>query len=479
MRRNGYGWIGLEEYAQQSSGFFVDRSNRILFWPSKKQPGYILDEEATIKIIMLSKHKISSLFTGLLFLSILSTPIAFMAKATSHDSNYYDNIINILLLILIVRISDYFLTVIRNQKKQYPVNFDDYEKIFTEKPKHEFLKPSEREGKFKFYFLASLSSIFSFGALWELTIGDNVSNNSLYWFFLIIFLPLLLLLIRTEIYGVYIKDINFYKFTKNIENCDILKFKKDNTFFQQYFSSEFNWLKSKWKIWLFFIFIILSSHTYQRYTFPALNVENIAGQYEKLAPNSPYAIKWVGTIPMYVNPYVDSKFRDELISIFKKNANALGFDIQVVDHLEKKQGISVFLSQTPQKDENGELLVFKGTFTENNGKIQHCLARISIASLGKAWSKKLLENQTERQRFIDSLFYYVLKFEKGTSGADQVFRDNYFNKIDLNRILTSVHYDPRIKAGMPYEETKGIVEKIIMEIEASTNFEIWLRNKKK
>lgn len=46
----GYGFVSSDKHLQQSAGFFVDQDHRILFWPRRKAPGYIINLETALKI---------------------------------------------------------------------------------------------------------------------------------------------------------------------------------------------------------------------------------------------------------------------------------------------------------------------------------------------------------------------------------------------------------------------------------------------
>lgn len=49
-----YGWYKWEDGFRQKDGFFVDRSGNVLYWPTGKGPGYVMDEAA---IESVSRHK--------------------------------------------------------------------------------------------------------------------------------------------------------------------------------------------------------------------------------------------------------------------------------------------------------------------------------------------------------------------------------------------------------------------------------------
>lgn len=45
-----YGFMALDVPFDQSSGFFVDENNRILYWPRREGPGYVLEEEKFLRL---------------------------------------------------------------------------------------------------------------------------------------------------------------------------------------------------------------------------------------------------------------------------------------------------------------------------------------------------------------------------------------------------------------------------------------------
>lgn len=67
MGMGGFIWM---KRADSQPVFFIDDKNRILFWPTKKGPGYIVDEETAIKILRESSSRNEYLNITILLLLI-------------------------------------------------------------------------------------------------------------------------------------------------------------------------------------------------------------------------------------------------------------------------------------------------------------------------------------------------------------------------------------------------------------------------
>ena len=46
-----YGWYKWKNGFRQKDGFFVDRAGRILYWPTRKGPGYVMDDAAVEAVV--------------------------------------------------------------------------------------------------------------------------------------------------------------------------------------------------------------------------------------------------------------------------------------------------------------------------------------------------------------------------------------------------------------------------------------------
>lgn len=61
-----YGWYKWEDGLRQKDGFFVDRFGRVLYWPSRSGPGYVIKEENIKK----SKESIDGEFVRIYLMNI-------------------------------------------------------------------------------------------------------------------------------------------------------------------------------------------------------------------------------------------------------------------------------------------------------------------------------------------------------------------------------------------------------------------------
>lgn len=61
-----YGWYKWQDGFRQKDGFFVDVSGRVLYWPSRSGPGYVIKEENIKK----SKESIDGEFVRIYLVNI-------------------------------------------------------------------------------------------------------------------------------------------------------------------------------------------------------------------------------------------------------------------------------------------------------------------------------------------------------------------------------------------------------------------------
>jgi hypothetical protein len=176
-----FGWLEVSRAGSQAAGFFIDEKNRIVFWPKKKSPGYIVDINTVSKIFEVRNRFISRSILFFFSIGLVNVTI------TSFYSDYiFNNIFTVYGFFLPVLTLALFLPslllflywYIFLKKKQgfslLPL-LHDFEIIDEGRPRAQIIKPSEVSGKARIYL--GWIFVFALSVLWIWLSAESRSEN--------------------------------------------------------------------------------------------------------------------------------------------------------------------------------------------------------------------------------------------------------------------------------------------------------------
>lgn len=152
MEQKSYHWYSTQPNGCQNAGFFVDPPNKILYWPSKKAPGYIINEETAEKIrsITVSDSGKKRAYSTLFLIIIIATKFIYRNSElhtqfkliTENLSLYPAGFLAIILLGILIS----FLSRL-SQRRKIKVLLQYHPTVDKPRPIAQLLKPFESAGK--------------------------------------------------------------------------------------------------------------------------------------------------------------------------------------------------------------------------------------------------------------------------------------------------------------------------------------------
>lgn len=251
-----YGWLAQSEFSNQKAGFFIDRLNRILFWPNSRGPGYVVSEEQAYQIVgaKVDRYATDGLLLPLVILyflvDYLAGPFIQMPylNLEQHLPSVDPHLLSIAIQLISLLIIGSMILNYWNRKKIQSIIVDS-RRCEEDRPEPQFLKYREKVTKWQFRtvypFFLVLGTLF----LWIGFYGDITQNER--FIFIptgLIFLSSLIRIYWMESNGVAVADIRFYQPTEERKQREKewsekveAKRKKDSTPFT------WSWLTSGWR----------------------------------------------------------------------------------------------------------------------------------------------------------------------------------------------------------------------------------------
>lgn len=248
---NGYGWLHWDNPGRQEDGFFIDADNRILYWPSKRGPGYVLDEYTALAIYREKEVRehgewmtVGLFFMLTLFLSGLGS------EATKGGSFFY-TISLIPVSVLILR------QLVRWRKLSFMpfVSLEGFEKLELPRPKPDILVGNTRKAKILVWFLLPVGALILgliLGGIAGLKASDGVIEEALILALLVVVIlygPAHLIFERVR--SIDPEQVRFYQWKHPTEHYEVQE--ENPTFFsdiKQQLVMEYRLLRPLWKTWL-------------------------------------------------------------------------------------------------------------------------------------------------------------------------------------------------------------------------------------
>lgn len=235
MKRNGYGWFSREREGHQTVGFFIDNDNRIIYWPSRKAPGFVLDEKTASLIFHRQEKDVIKI--GVWSALVVLIWIAIEPLDRFSISYYFA-----------IAFPLYVLRLLDLMKEHKCIDkIIHFEKVNLIRPKAEKLKPSERMGIFSLMF--SLAKLF-IGFCVTLYFSWGFFQSKEYMTAAFVFLLISTIccsLIGLTIYrqktGLSFADLNYYQ---AIESFSFYNNSDDDKKIP-WWKSEYRWGTSRWK----------------------------------------------------------------------------------------------------------------------------------------------------------------------------------------------------------------------------------------
>lgn len=256
-----YGWVIPHLASSQFHGFFVDRDNRILYWPSQDAPGYILDQDSAEEVHANRTAKLSRLLIAVfLFMAlVLLAVVALLAKDQPLDDNSLIGpfllgllFTSLALLISLVGVVTTVFTKRRREQKLQSI-LDRFPQVDRPKPQARRLKPSVSMGWV--LALASFAGLLLLSIIVFRLIGKPDvlwGSRVLFGGWMLVPISCALILLWREVTGVSKEDAWFYIMEKpdpesNEDNATVAR----TPGFHAFASRFFEWMGSGWRVWVF------------------------------------------------------------------------------------------------------------------------------------------------------------------------------------------------------------------------------------
>ncbi len=496
-----YGWLDTSPEFSQKAGFFVTKNNEILYWPTKKAPGYKIDLKAATEIADPGLKDIWAVLGGLVGIPslIVGAPQASAFFFDYVDDYFIPEFFHLwIMLWLISGFSIFsFGVFLPLYAKFYQVPktaklLKNYPEIDLPRPKPLILKTNkETEGKNlnirsllrlggSALFILGGSALFFYLAIYEASLpGDQ---NGLFilgtlWLFLFAWLEYI------QHKSISSKDISLYMPSEEELSAHCIPEAPTD---KKSFGFWFDWVTSGWR--QFFIagpIIIVLFYAFFAWIDDRSEItqDELTTYYEQAVfdvnhPNKSKitVVKWDHPIRVYVAKTEPEWFAKDIRKQLIAFSQSSGIDITFTHSPSEKSDLKILQNPDYQFDKANrhKIVSYKGK--QKKGKLLWLEISISQKSLIKEMGADSFNGELEniRNRVIIDTTMKAFGLRGNFDLNAPVFLDADGDWIDLPQHIVAIHYDPRIKINANKDESLPIAKEIAGEITTERHIYDWL-----
>jgi len=258
MKKNDFGWLTAMNHGTQKDGFYIDQDNQILFWPSKKGPGYILEEEEAIQLVFRKERLSGFNFLAFGIYSIFILIILEMGYANPIPTIVSDIALYCLISLVCMKAMLLDCPWFGSTAKSL---FKTVGEVGSARPSPEFLKPSAKIGKTRFFITIGGLFLFIAGGLY-IFIDEGIENHLLGLFIIFCLLLGVLKYSHDEYSGINKQDLKIYKGQYSDEFYHDLKPQNNDNVLTSFFINEIEGIVLMWKYLLLISLAMGLAHQY-------------------------------------------------------------------------------------------------------------------------------------------------------------------------------------------------------------------------
>lgn len=497
----GYSWFRTDHGGDQKAGFFVDDADRILYWPGKSAPGYVVDEPIADRIIA-SKYSYNfRMLYPLCAWGAIVIPLmiwvtdSFTQKLTflfTRAGLGFAIFGGTLLLAAVAMWAFYKFSIRPKTQNKLEELLRAAPQIHEDRPHAHELKPIayihiKDGGPFWLSFLA-LFLIGAFLLYFAAFTDQRIGNRIVLWVFALGVNYLIFLILRRQVIGFHPRDISVLdtQFITPVEKEDdsLPSTKKSKNIGSKIFKAA-GWTAVA--ILTFGILVNIAEYADNQAREPITSEILVSNFFNRVLRPKEHAgdplrlEKWMGVISIRSNGETNM-LREKIDKHLKSYVRYTGLKSVLLQDAKNTQGVTITYLQNfaPQGVEPPASFTYKGWqkggwLSKVNYKINYDrLVSENISSFSRR-SKRVI-SYTEKLALRIALSVFGL-YGNPSLMYPSDYKDKSQEDMPLHPAAIAMLYDPRIKPGMTREELLPIVRVIADEIVNANSFEGWLQQR--
>jgi len=499
-----YGWLTDLRGGWQQNGFFIDSTNRILFWPRKKSPGYVVDEDTAGEIIA-AQHKSTNLGYFTIIPLLLIWPFSqWISQMLYADVSAYFSRYGLLATVvgaLVAGISIALLIFDRlffapKRGRALQELLINSPQVHERRPAAEYLKPSEANnaGPIRYWLTVLFILATSVGLLlWALPPVALIGDQAVRALSGLISLLFVVFLIWRQLTSLRKQDVHFYQFSPKKTEDDVT----DEPEAAPEDTSKVNsvlkfgvWLISGWRMWVLAlpasIAVVIGTLKLMEepITHDQLVTRFMDSAYGKSpSPDRTFLVqKWDRDVTAFITPNAG-----QLANKTHKTLERFSFDT----------GLKISFTEDPQHTadiilhfrEGGGPMAFKDSPQQiwtagghqDRGRIRLYLSDFDLEKHLNELNYGYFGNSKALGKLNDRVAEQIAQAAWGLHGnyseGPKDKTDRSGERIWFPRTLIAMYYDHRILPGASHSELRAMADVLAREILAAPSFQDWLKNR--
>lgn len=497
-----YGWLTLEDGGTQQAGFFIDESNRILYWPEKEAPGYVVDEETAVKIMAIENPALSAA-------AVINIVVCLVMLEGSRRGAHllYPHFVDVFspatltLVVMFLILGGYLAVVLpwllaRNRSRKVhrvtPI-LSLSPQVAVPRPKPQKLRPSATSGRFVIWvatpLLAALGGFLAYAGILPDGLGadDPAGDRLTHTLLGFALVGMAVFLLLKELTGTTVAAIQFYVPSEMAPGPvdDALNSPRESGW-RRRLASLGRWITDGWGFWVValpaVVVVVVLLVEWQE---EPLTPDALATHFERsvfdqgmIQRKAATVVRWPGPVTAFVGRGGGALLED-IEETLVDLAKVAGLELTLTPTADGAP-LSVTFVPGLQKDAEGnnDFLTIVGQ--TGKGEMKEIRFRYSQKSFD-IWLPEAYYGNSDAMtdlnaRIATGVGLNALGLMGDFDHDHPWYEDRNGDRVRLAKVLTAMYYDPRIRGGMTREQAMPIARIIAEEIVAADSVAAWMEN---